>query len=366
MSKTTITLFTLLLVVCSACHRTADKPQQPEEFTTEVLLRFTPLKEQGNGPLCWLYAMLATIETEHIMRGDSVDLSAVFLARHLLADEARLRYASGERHGITLRGMATKTLHLLQLHGAMPYTSYRPYEGLDYKALRQQMQRTADNYRAHRKGIAQLDAATDEMLDGAMGPVPSWVFMLGCQYTPLEFAHSLCSPKEYTALTSFTHHPFGSNMVLEVPDNHYRDAFLNVPLDSMMRYVDHALRTGHPVCWEGDITEPGYSHKQGVARLSGKAAVTQESRQQAFDRQQTTDDHCLAIIGIARDKKGKKLFICKDSWGNNLQGGFMYLDENYVRAKTVAVVIPTAALPPADWLKKRLKTQWWEEDIQEP
>ena len=53
------------------------------------------------------------------------------------------------------------------------------------------------------------------------------------------------------------------------------------------------------------------------------------------------------FIGIARDKKGKKLFICKDSWGNNLQGGFMYLDEDYVRAKTVGVVIPTAALPPA-------------------
>ena len=357
----TIALATLLLV--SSCHRERQTERQAptETFTVEVLLKSTPLKRQGNGALCWLYAMLSTIETEHIMRGDSINLSAVFLAKHLLADEARLRYASGGKHDITLRGMATKTFHLLQQHGAMPFSSFRPSKNIDYKGLSRQMQRTADNHRAHRKGIGLLDAATGKILEEAMGPAPSWVFMLGCQYTPLEFAHSIYTPKEYVALTSFTHHPFGTMMVLEVPDNHYCDAFLNVPIDSMIQYVEHALRSGHPVCWEGDISEPGYDAHAGVARLTGKKAVTQESRQQAFDRQQTTDDHCLAIIGIARDKKGKKLFVCKDSWGNNLQGGLMFLDEDYVKAKTIAVVIPAAALPTADQLISHSTSNWWED-----
>jgi len=354
MRRHIITIVLFVLAAGTACQRStsSSRHEAGEHFTTEVLLPATPMKEQGNGALCWLYAMLATIETEHIMQGDSVDLSAVFLARHLLADEARWRYASGGRHDITLRGMATKALHLLQAHGAMPFTSYRPREHTDYKSLALQMRRAADSHLARRTGIGELDVATGKMLDDALAPPPSWVFMLSCQYTPLEFAHSLCQPSEYVGLTSFTHHPFGQRVVVEVPDNHYHDAFLNVPLDSMVRYIEQALRSGHPVCWEGDVSEPGFDFHRGVARLQSQKTVGQDDRQQAFDRQQTTDDHCLALIGIARDKEGRLLFIGKDSRGHNLQGGLMYLDADYVRAKTIAVVIPAAALPPADRLYK--------------
>lgn len=339
------------VLILSACGQHAGetgKAETPtEEFATEVMLRTTPMKDQGPSNLCWAYAMLATIETEHIMQGDSVDLSAAYLAYHLLADEARRRYALGSQHTVSMRGMATTALHLLQLHGAMPYTSYRQRDGICYPSLCRQMQRIADQEHAHRKGMGHLDKMTSRLLDEVMGTPPSWVFMLGCQYTPDEFAHSLYQPSEYAALTSFSHRPFGTWMVIDVADNHYRDAFLNVQLDSLMQYVEHALRSGHPVCWEGDTSERGYDRHQGVARLeSGHAAVTQESRQSAFDRLQTTDDHCMAMVGIAHDSQGRKYFVCKNSLKEGLRGGLVYLEEDYVRAKTIAVVIPTAALPP--------------------
>lgn len=34
------------------------------QFTNETLLGYTPVKHQGSSPLCWAYAMLATIETD--------------------------------------------------------------------------------------------------------------------------------------------------------------------------------------------------------------------------------------------------------------------------------------------------------------
>ena len=44
--------------------------QQPQHFTHEVLNRMTPIKNQGETQTCWIYAMLAAIETEHLAWGD--------------------------------------------------------------------------------------------------------------------------------------------------------------------------------------------------------------------------------------------------------------------------------------------------------
>ena len=62
------------------------------KFTNETLLGYTPVKHQGSSPLCWAYAMLATIETEHIQMGDSVNLSVDYVVRHLLAEQARQHF----------------------------------------------------------------------------------------------------------------------------------------------------------------------------------------------------------------------------------------------------------------------------------
>ncbi len=342
-------LFLIILPLFSSCgKRQADKKEiVAEKFHIDIQLKTTPVKDQGSTSLCWIYAMLSTIETEHLMEGDSIDLSAIFLGRQLLSEEA-LRCYSDDHHSISLRGMAPTTFRLLQRYGAMPFTSYRLPNHTDMRSLVMQLQQKAENSRAHRRGLESLAEDINKTLDNALGPVPSWVFMLGCQYTHLEFAHSIYQPGEYTALTSFTHHPFGSRFVLEVPDNHFGEEFLNVPLDTLMRYIDHALQTGHPVCWEGDHSETGFDASRGVARLpKGHAPVTQASRQRMFDHFSTTDDHCLCIVGMAHDDQGKKYYLCKNSWGkDNPYGGFVYLEEDYVRAKTINVVIPTKALYP--------------------
>ena len=340
-----ILIFIALLLSCGKSGK--EEVRSPEQFHTDVLLKTTPVKQQGNNNLCWIYAMLATIETEHIMAGDSLELSVDYLARMYLKEQAMQRYGFVGQEKNSMRGMIPMTLRLLNRYGAMPHNSYRSSEKTDYHVILRKLQRMADQHRIQRRGLVSLSKEADLLLDDEIAPLPLWVFMLGCQYTPLEFAHSVVGKNEYVMLTSFTHHPFGQPIALEVPDNHYQDEFLNVPIDSLTRYVIRALRTGHPVCWEGDISEPLFLASEGTARMVDESRqVTQADRQKAFDLYETTDDHCMEIIGLAHDHQGMRYFICKNSWGaNNPYGGLMLLSVNYFRAKTICVALSAEALP---------------------
>lgn len=322
-------LFPMLLAGCGRRHEKAYVPA--EKFTVDLRLPVTPVKDQGTSPLCWVYAMLATIETEHIMQGDSVNLSPDYVARMYLSEQAeRRRLLPGRmvrnEPPVSLRGMSTMLIDLIQTYGLQHYDAYHREPDMDYNVLCREIDRGGD---------------ADRLLDENIGTLPRQVFWLGAGYTPMEFAHSVCTDDEYTALTSFTHHPYGQRFPLEVPDNRFHDTFLNVPLDTMMHRIVRSLREGHPVCWEGDASEPGFLSGQGFAVLQDEGRkVTAMCRQKAFEAHQTTDDHCMEIIGLAHDQHGRRFFLCKNSWGTgNRYRGFMFLSEPYVQMKTVAVVV---------------------------
>ena len=128
---------------------------------------------------------------------------------------------------------------------------------------------------------------------------------------------------------------------MEAADNRMLDTFRNVPLDSLMKTIVSCLRHGHPVCWEGDVSESGFNFRRGCATLPDERHTpTQAERQRAFEQFLTTDDHCMELCGLARDANGRLYFIAKNSWGTgNAYRGFMYLSYNYVRMKTIAIVV---------------------------
>ena len=329
--KKTVFLFLSFLVLISCGKQRGKVNVSEEKFTVELRLPTTPVKDQGSSSLCWVYAMLATLETEHIMRGDSINLSPDYVARMYLSEQAdrhRLlpNKVAKNMPSITTRGMCTMALDLIQTYGLQHYDAYRHKLDMDYNVLCRKLDYGND---------------TEKLLDKYIGPLPNQVFMLGALYTPLEFAHSVCTDDEYVALTSFTHHPYGQRFPLEVPDNYFHNTFLNVPLDTMMNRIVQSLRAGHPVCWEGDISEPGFLFGDGFAVLKYEdKKMTAERRQAAFEAHRTTDDHVMEIVGLAHDQHGRRFFLCKNSWGTaNRYHGFMFLSENYVRMKTIAVVL---------------------------
>ena len=199
------------LMLFAACGR-----KQQHSYTNDLLLPMTPVKNQGKSELCWAYAMLATIETEHLVRGDSVNLSPVYIGRMLKMEKTTLSTSglrNGEHEKSSQRAMGQTLLNMMQKYGIVPYD-------------------------------VLPDDATDDL------PTPKWVFMLGARYTPWEFAHSVCAPDEYLSLTCFPDSPYNKKIVVPVPDNWEQNLLLNLPMDTLRHHVDRALRQRHPVCWE--------------------------------------------------------------------------------------------------------------------
>lgn len=334
-----IITISLLLI---ACERKEVKKQATNPFKTEVLLKYTPIKNQGNTSFCWAYAMLATIETERLMQGDSVHLSPFYAGRMLLEEQAQNYYLSQGRHKINTRGMSTALLYLIERYGMLAYDTYPDVEGLSSTVLEREVMKRCDVTMTYGKSLQALKTNIGDLLDDRLGFKPRFQFMGGAEYTVEEFGRSVCRKDDYVALTSFTHQPFGKTFVLECADNHYRDTYLNLPIDSMMTLIEKAIRQGHAVCWEGDISEAGFRFDKGIAVVKKhEKNITQEFRQQEYEALRTTDDHCMAIIGLARSRSGKKYFIVKNSWGtDNPFGGLMYMSYNYLKLKTLAVILP--------------------------
>ena len=244
----------LILTALAGCVE-----QKPKTFTMEVLNRMTPVKDQGRSQTCWVYAMLAAIETEHLMRGDSVNLSAAWVEKML----EREPEAPASK-----RGMGQTCIDMIQRHGVVAYDAMR----------------TVDT------------------------PQPKHVFMHGAEYTPLEFAHSVCAPEEYVALTCVDSRPYYQYTVLDVEDNWARDSFYNIPVDTLLCRVERAVRQGRGVCWE-------------------------------------SAGHAMAVVGMAHDETGKKYFVMKNSWGDRgPYHGLRFLSARKMRRETLAVVIPRDAV----------------------
>lgn len=336
-----LVVFVWLSLLTIACSDGENTHLPPKTFSKEILLPITPVKNQPDEKLGWLYAMLATIETERLAQGDSVSLSPLYAVRQLLLELTSERFSiSPDKRSISLEGTPSMLLHLLHNYGMVGFDAYRVPEGLDFKALCRRLEMLADAGSAHRDKPENINRKALDIIDNSLGTPPRKVFLYGCEYTTHEFAHSICLPDDYQAITSFSNHKFFETFPLEIEENHYGDSFFNLPIDSMISRIDNSLKTGHPVCWQGKITENDFSFKSGYAVTDDEHhAVTQAERNRLLVNRQTRDYHSMAIIGIAHDETGHKFYICKNSWGtDNRFGGLMYLSENFVRANTVAVL----------------------------
>ena len=144
MKKSTL-LLGILVMLFAACGQGGRRTGNAEEshFVNEVVLKTTPVKDQGRSPLCWAYAMLATIETEHLMVGDSVNLSPDYPARMFLREQAQRYFLTGGAQRVSLRGMSSMLLRLTESYGALAYDAYHNLQGVDYDVLARKAQMTA-------------------------------------------------------------------------------------------------------------------------------------------------------------------------------------------------------------------------------
>ena len=332
--------FVLLLPSLLSC---SDKVAFNGRFTIDHINKYTPIKDQERNQICWIYATLSAIETTHLSLGDSVHLSPYFPLRNYLWEQAQQYWSDKDEASFTSRSTALTAIRLLQQYGAMPYDSYHRGEKVNINVLTDKTSLLARHSQPLSKDFDAYSRKISDGIDDALGYPSHHVFMFGMEYTPHEFARSVCAPDEYVGYTSFLHHPFYESFALEVPDNIDNSEYYNIPIDELTDMVCNAVIQGYGVCWEGDTSEPGFSFGQGFAVVTDEAEPSnvQEQRQKEFNKHKTTDDHCMAIVGLAHDDSGKQYLIMKNSWGkDNPYDGLMYMSIDYFKLKTIAVVMP--------------------------
>ena len=369
-----------------AVSAAAQAPKAPEyEFTVVKENPVTSIKNQYRSGTCWCYSALSFIESEILRtKGQEVDLSEMFVVGKSYRDRAvkyvrldgHLNFAAGSSFG--------DVLHVIEDYGIVPQEAY---SGFNYGTEMPEQNELDAALAGYVRAIAQnpnkkLTTAWlngfDGILDAYLGEVPETFAVNGTQYTPESYRDALgINPDDYVNLTSFTHHPFYESFIIEVPDNWRWDSAYNLPIDELMEVMYNAIDKGYTIAWGSDVSENGFT-RDGLAvmpvekkaaaagsdqeRWVGKAAdqpkeevraelpeemvITQEMRQDGYDRKTTTDDHGMHIYGVAKDQNGTKYFMVKNSWGETGKyKGVWYASDSFVKYKTLNVVVHKDALP---------------------
>lgn len=384
----------LLAVVATGANAKGKKqpkvdPNKPV-FTIVKENPITSVKDQNRSGTCWAYSTLSYFESEILKStGKTYDLCESFVANKDYMDRAVqvVRY-----HGdmqFAQGGSAYDVYYVLKNYGICPEDAM-PFPGSLYGDSLNNFNEFFSLLEPYVEGIAtnkaskisgQWKVGFQGILDAYLGKCPENFTYEGKNYTPKSFASSLgLNMDDYVTITSYTHHPFYSQFVVEVQDNWRNPASYNLPMDEMMQIIDNAVMNGYTVAWGGDVSEPGFTRDglaymidakkmqslQGsdMARWLGlspakrrnlidslgcnvpEVQATQEMRQERFDNWELTDDHGMLIYGIAKDQNGKEYFMMKNSWGEyGPYKGFWYVSKPYAAYKTMNIVINKNAIP---------------------
>jgi bleomycin hydrolase len=374
----------------SAQDKEKSSKEEGYHFTTVKELPHTSVKDQYRSGTCWAFSGLSFLESEMLRMGKpKVNLSEMFVVYHCYIDKAIKTVRLHGNLNFGPGGAFHDVTYVLKNYGIVPDSVYA---GLNYGEKKHVHGEMDDVLKGIVDAVIEnknkkLSTAWEESvtgtLDAYLGDLPTKFEYKGKDYTPKTFANEYCglNPDDYVEITSFTHHPFYSKFKLEVPDNWEWDEVYNVPLDEMMKIIDNSLNTGYTVAWAADVSEKGFStSKKGVAvvpdadvkdmtdselskweKLTAKEKseqlykldkpgkekhITQEMRQEAFDDWQTTDDHGMHIIGLAKDQNGTMYYKVKNSWGDyNAWDGYFYASKPYVRYKTTCIMVNKNAIP---------------------
>ncbi|HAK30933.1 MAG TPA: aminopeptidase [Sphingobacterium sp.] len=348
-------------------------------FTEVINLGNTSIKNQGSSGTCWSYSGNSFLESEMIRMGKKpVEISQIYTARNTYLDKARTYVRLHGGLSLGEGGQFHDVLNSFRKYGTMPQSAYT---GLHYGTTRNNFGEMTNMLDAMLGAVVKgktltpnWEKAYTAAMDSYLGEVPEKFDYNGKSYTPRTFADQVIgiNPDDYVGIASVTDHPYYSQFVLLIPDNWSFDRFYNVKMNDLTDIIDNALQKGYTVAWTTDVSEKGFSWKNGVAYVPEKPfeemtdqekstmfvgpkpelKVTPEERQKAFDNWQTTDDHGMHIVGLVKDQNGKEYYIVKNSWGTtNDYHGYLYASKEFVRYKTTSLMLHK------DGLTKDLKSK---------
>ncbi len=378
------------LMICALLLSAGSAFAQGYKFTDVQRLPATPVKNQASTGTCWCFATVSFLESELIRTGKGeYDLSEMFIVRQKYMNQLQDNYVRKGEGNIGQGSLGHSVKNAVRQVGLVPE---EVYTGLNYGSayhnhseMEAYMAAIANTAVKMKKRSPQYYELIDNLFDTYLGKLPKTFTYKGTEYTPQSFAASLgLNMDDYIELTSFTHHPYYVKFDVEVPDNWEHQLMYNLPLDELIDVMNHSLKAGYTVCWDGDVSEKGFSYTNGVAinpevsnvdsyattdrarfekmnpnqrleevykyeRPYPEVKVTPEIRQAGYEAFVTTDDHLMHITGIVKDQNSTPYYITKNSWGTerNAFAGYLNMSESYVRAKTIYIMVHKDAIPQA-------------------
>ena len=366
------------------------------KFTKVYHLDATPVQSQGKTGTCWSFSGLSFFESELIRKGNKNPdaLSEMFVVRKSYENKADKFIRMDGKINFSEGGAFHDIPWVIKNYGIVPYDVYNGLNGNEsydhaefFEVLNGSVQGLLKYMTASSNGISSnWKPAVNGILDAYVGKDIKEFEWKGKKYTPQSYTTSIgLTMDDYVSLTSFTNHAPYAKCQLAIPDNYNWGDSYNVGLDDLMSTVSNALANGYTVAWGADVSEKGFSFKNGIAlvpedpstiQVSGKdnrnyndagadrnsnaflsptkeVSVTAELRQKGYDNKTTTDDHGMHIVGMYKDQNGTNYLLVKNSWGTgNYPKGYLYVSEQYFRLKTINIYLNKGGI--SSELKKKI------------
>lgn len=386
-------LFSAFIMMLSATVSAQDttslaaKSAYQFELITEV--PHTSVKNQYRSGTCWSFSGIGHVEAEILRLTDkTVDLSEMFMVRHVYADKAKKYIRLHGNLNLASGGGFSDIFHVIEHYGLITEEAYSGLVIGEENHTHGEMDDVLKAYtnavmkNSNRKLSPVWFEGFESLLDTYLGKVPASFSVDGQAYTPMEFAAATgIKPADYIELTSYTHQAYYKPFIMELPDNWIWGQSYNLPLEEFLSTIDFALQHGYTVAWDADVSEKGFSWKNGIAivpeenpenmidtlqlkyasmtkadrltelysfkEIVPEAKITPETRQKSYDNYETTDDHNMLIVGLASDQNGNKYYKVKNSWGTegHIYEGYFYASEAYVALKTLYITIHKGGIP---------------------
>jgi len=356
---------------------------QKYEFQTIKDIECSPIISQGATGTCWSFSTTSFLESEiYRTSGKKIDLSEMYNVRYTYLKKAENYVLRQGKTQFGEGGLSHDVINSAKLYGLATeeqYTGKLPnQEKHDHAKMVEELETIV------KKAVAETPVKYPSwkqdytnVLDKYMGSFSPEINLsanvnfdqkntTSTTQSPIEFLKSTkLNLDDYVTITSFTHEPFYSKFILNIPDNFANGMFYNLPLDEYIQNIDNALDKGFTLALDADVSEKTFSGKNGIAvipnddndasiiltEIKPEKTITPEYRQSEFENYNTTDDHLMHIVGKAKDQKGNIYYKVKNSWGTKSgRDGFIYMSIPYMRLKSISVMLHK------DGLLKKTKT----------
>lgn len=386
-SKFLVLYLALLSSITVNAQEITNKKNSEYRFTNIKTIDCSDVQNQNRTSTCWSFSSLSFFESEIIRMGKIKDLnlSEMFVVNKVYGLKADNFVRMHGKTNFGEGGGFPDVITVLKTDGLMPEELYTGKKKSDQPHNHKLLEKTLSNILT--AAIAEDSKSIDfefihnsvtKICNEYLGEIPEKFEYKGKLYTPQSFAAETgLNADDYVFLTSFSHHPYYTQFVLEIPDNWNWQSVYNLPLNEFQEVFSNAIKNGYTIAWGADVSEKTFLRADGLAvipetpfekmsneeknNLSIKPhkqlTITQELRQEAFDNYDTQDDHGMHIVGMVKDQTNTLYYLVKNSWGKDVNecGGYFYASESYVLYKTTSIMLHKKALPPA--IAKKLGIQ---------